>query len=143
MEETIARIAGEFHRRTGRVIVITSGTRSTMEQADAMFEKLVLGQRLTQLYRDYDAASEIQNAYRSNRARGREACVGAMARVLEGQLRRGLVISRHLDATAADVRSRDMSSRERRIFTEIVRAERGVELLQEGTPPHFHLQLDR
>ncbi len=136
MEAVVARIAQEFHRRTGRGIVITSGTRSSREQAAAMFEKLRLGQRLTGLYQDYDAAAEIQAAYRTNRRRGRAPCVAAMARVIEAQMRRGRYISRHLRASAVDVRSRDMNRRERRIFERVVATFRNVSLLDEGRPPH-------
>jgi hypothetical protein len=141
MEAVLARIADAFHRRTGRGIVITSGTRTSREQAAAMFDKLRLGQRLTGLYQDFDAAAEIQSAYRANQRRGRAACVAAMARVIEAQVRRGRYISRHLRASAVDVRSRDMSRRERRIFEEVVATFREVSLLTEGRPPHFHLQL--
>ncbi len=141
MERVVERIAREFHRRTGRELVVTSGTRSSREQAEAMYDKMVLGQRLTRLYRDYDAAAEIQDAYRANRRRGRAACVAAMARVIDAQVRRGRYISRHLHASAADVRSYDLSRRERRVFEEIVRGMREVSLLAEGVPPHYHLQL--
>src|SRR5690606_21888510 len=142
MRPVIARIAAEFHRRTGRGIVITSGTRSPREQADAMYDKLRLGQRLTSLYLDYGAASEIQTAYHDHRRRGRARAVSAMARVIEGQIARGCFISRHLRSSAADVRSRDMTRRQRRIFEQVVARERRVSMLEEGTPPHFHLQLD-
>lgn len=141
MERVIGRIAREFHRRTGRGIHVTSGTRSAREQARAMFEKLRRGQRLTRLYRDYEAASEIQQAYRRHRRDGTGQCVRAMARVIRTQVRRGCYISRHLRASAADVRSRDMSRREQRIFRQVVAGFDEVSLLQEGTPPHFHLQL--
>lgn len=141
MERTVARIAHEFHRRTGRGFVITSGTRTSREQAAAMYDKLRLGQRLTGLYQDYDAAAEIQTAYRANQRRSRTTCITAMARVIEGQVRRGCYISRHLRASAVDVRSRDMSRRERRIFEQVVASFPNVSLLTEGTPPHFHLQL--
>ena len=142
MRPVIARIADDFHRRTGRGIVITSGTRSSREQADAMFDKLRLGQRLTSLYLDFDAASEIQAAYRASQRRGRGQCVAAMARVIEAQMRRGCFISRHLHASAADVRSRDMTRRQRSTFEQVVAGIPEVSLLAEGTPPHFHLQLD-
>lgn len=141
MEQVMGRVAREFHRRTGRGIVVTSGTRSSAEQAEAMYDKLRLGQRLTRLYRDFDAASEIEGAYRAHRRRGRGPCVAAMARVIDAQVRRGLYISRHLQAGAADVRSRDMSRRERRVFEEVVRGVPELSLLAEGVPPHFHLQL--
>lgn len=142
MRPVIARIAREFHRRTGRGIVITSGTRNAYEQARAMYEKLRLGQRLTSIYLDYDAAAEIQAAYDAHRRRGRAPCVNAMARVIERQIARGRYISRHLRESAVDVRSRDMTPRERRIFEQVVATFERVSLLYEGTPPHFHLQLD-
>ena len=141
MEPVIVRIADEFHRRTGRSLEVTSGTRSPVEQADAMYDKITLGQHLTSLYRDFDAATEIQHAYRSHRREGRARCVSAMAQVISRQVRRGCLISRHLSASAADVRSRGMNRRERGIFVQVVRSVRGVSLLEEGTPPHFHLQL--
>lgn len=141
MRPPLNRIAQSFARRTGRRIHITSGTRTPREQADAMYEKIRRGIRLTRLYRNYDAASEIQNAYRRNRRRGRRPTVRAMAAVIRAQIGRGVYISRHLRASAADVRSRNLSRRERHIFREVVRDEGGVSLLQEGRPPHFHLQL--
>jgi hypothetical protein len=140
MEAALGRVADEFHRRTGRGIVVTSGTRSAREQAAAMFIKLRLGQRLTSIYRDQRAASEVQTAYRQH-YRNRDEAVGAMARVIDDQVRRGCYISRHLRASAADVRSRDMSRRERRIFHEIIDRDPALTLLIEGTPPHFHLEL--
>jgi hypothetical protein len=143
MAPVLARISREYHRRTGRGIVVTSGTRSPREQANAMYDKLRLGQQLTRLYRDFDAASEIQSAYRQHRARGRGSAVTAMARVIERQVRRGCYISRHLHAGAADIRSRDMSRRERRAFQQVVARFPEVSLLDEGVPPHFHLQLER
>ncbi len=143
MRAALNRIAREFHRRAGRGFVVTSGTRSPNEQAEAMYQKIRLGQRLTRLYRDYDAAAEIQGAYRANRRRGRQACIRAMARVIDAQVDRGCYISRHLRASAADVRSRDMNRRERRIFEQIIGAADDVSMLAEGVPPHFHLQLAR
>lgn len=141
MQATIARIADAFHERTRRDIVITSGTRSAREQAEAMFDKLQLGQPLTRLYRDFDSAYAIQAAYRAHRRGGRRAAVDAMVRVIDGQVSRGVFISRHLRASAADVRSRDMTRRQRRVFEEVARATRDVSVLAEGTPPHFHLEL--
>jgi hypothetical protein len=141
MRSVVTRIASDFFRRTGRGIVVTSGTRSAREQAAAMYEKMRLGQRLTGLYQDRGAAAEIQSAYRASQRRGRGPCIDAMTRVIEAQVRRGVYISRHLRAGAVDVRSRDMSRRHRRIFQEVVRGFSEVSMLYEGTPPHFHLQL--
>jgi len=135
------QIAAEFRRRTGQRLHVTSGTRTPDQQARAMYDKIRLGQRLTRLYRDYDAASEIQTAYRRNRRQGRAATVRAMAAVIRTQMGRGCYISRHLYASAVDVRSRNLSRRNRRVFRSVVQSVGGVQLLEEGTPPHFHLQL--
>ena len=107
-----------------------------------MYDKLRFGERLTGLYRDFHAASEIQAAYRLHRRRGRHACIVAMAEVIRSQIGRGCFISHHLRASAADVRSRDMTRAQRQVFRDVVAAVGGVSLLEEGTPPHFHLQTD-
>ena len=141
IQPVLRSIADEFRARTGRRLHITSGTRSSLEQAEAMYAKLRMGQRLTRLYRDYESAAAIQRAYRQNRRRGRRRCVAAMAAVIERQVREGTFISLHLRASAADVRSRNMNRRQRRIFRRVVAGHPEVELLEEGRPPHWHLQL--
>lgn len=141
MRTRVAQLARRYHARTGQRLHVTSGTRSPRQQAEAMYDKLRLGVRLTRLYRDYEAASEITQAYRSHRRAGRSRCIGAIARVIRGQVRRGRFISRHLHASAVDIRSRNMNRRQRRIFREIVREAGDIELLEEGRPPHWHLQM--
>lgn len=137
---TVAELAQAFRAAAGRSFHVTSGTRTPLEQAQAMFDKLASGGSLTGLYRDYDAARQIEQAYQRSRRAGRVACVAEMARVVSGQIARGLYISRHLHAGAVDIRSRDMSARERRTFRSVAARRRGVRLLEEGRPPHFHLE---
>ena len=136
----VAQLALAFREAAGRSFHVTSGTRTALEQAQAMFDKLASGGSLTGLYRDYDAARQIEQAYQRSRRGGRVRCVAAMARVLGGQIARGLYISRHLHAGAVDIRSRDMNSRERRTFNRVAVRQRGVRVLEEGRPPHFHLE---
>jgi hypothetical protein len=141
MEGVLQRVGEQYRHRTGHEIHVTSGTRSPEAQAEAMYDKLARGQNILRLYRDEDATREIVQAFRSTRRRDRNASVRAMAGVIRAQMRRGVYISRHLVAGAADIRSRNMSRRERRIFEGLVRQEHDIELLPEGAPPHFHLQL--
>lgn len=140
LRRTVAELAQAFRASAGRSFHVTSGTRTPLGQARAMFDKLASGGRLTGLYRDYDAARQIEEAYRRTRRAGRGPCVAAMARVVSEQIARGLYISRHLHSGAVDIRSRDMSGRERRAFRSLVARRRGVRLLEEGRPPHFHLE---
>lgn len=140
LRSTVAQLAVAFRAASGRTFHVTSGVRTPLEQAEAMFDKLASGGTLTGLYRDYEAARQIEQAYQHARRSGRARCVAAMTRVLMGQIARGLYISRHLYSGAVDVRSRDMSSRERRTFRTVAARQRGVRVLEEGRPPHFHLE---
>lgn len=140
LRATVAQLAVAFRAASGRTFHVTSGVRTPLEQAEAMFDKLASGGTLTGLYRDYEAARQVEQAYQRARRSGRARCVAAMTRVLMGQIARGLYISRHLYSGAVDVRSRDMSSRERRTFRAVVARQRGVRVLEEGRPPHFHLE---
>lgn len=140
LRASVTQLAEAFRTAAGRSFHVTSGARTPLEQARAMFDKLANGGRLTGLYRDYDAARQIEQAYQRARRAGRTPCVAAMARVVSDQVARGLYISRHLHAGAVDIRSRDMNARERRTFRQVVARQRGVRLLEEGRPPHFHLE---
>ncbi len=140
LRNTVAQLAVAFRAASGRSFHVTSGVRTPVEQAEAMFDKLANGSSLTGLYRDYEAARQIEQAYQRSRRSGRPRCVAAMTRVLVGQIARGLYISRHLYSGAVDVRSRDMSARERRTFRQVALRGRGVRVLEEGRPPHFHLE---
>jgi len=140
LRSTVAQLAVAFRAATGRTFHVTSGVRTPFEQAEAMFDKLASGGTLTGLYRDYEAAHQVELAYQRARRGGRARCVAAMTRVLLAQIARGLYISRHLYSGAVDVRSRDMSARERRTFRTVATRQRGVRLLEEGRPPHFHLE---
>lgn len=140
LRNTVAQLAVAFRAASGRTFHVTSGVRTPLEQAEAMFDKLANGASLTGLYRDYEAARQIEQAYQRARRSGRVRCVAAMTRVLTSQIARGLYISRHLYSGAVDVRSRDMTPRERRTFRTVATRQRGVRVLEEGRPPHFHLE---
>lgn len=141
IRERLERIASRYFRATGRRVVVTSGTRGPHGQAAAMFGKLARGSNLVRLYRNRRAARAIQNAYRSGRRlkRSRAEIVGAMAGVITNQVDQGVYISKHLLSGAVDVRSRNLSRADRRALRQAVAAERGVRVLEEHKPPHFHL----
>jgi hypothetical protein len=106
-----------------------------------MYQKLRQGDNLVRLYRNRRAASEVQMAY--TRSRGptipRETIVQEMAGVIEGQIEQGVYLSRHLVDGAVDVRSRDLTRRQKRAFRAAVRSEPRVRVMLERRPPHFHL----
>jgi hypothetical protein len=144
VEARLARIADAYFRRTGKPLVLTSGTRDAERQAQAMVEVLRLGGDIVRLYRNKAAARELKRAYdlarQSNRSQ--PETVDALAAVLRAQMDRGVYVSAHLRAGAVDVRSYDMSAADRRAFVEGAREVGGAEVIEESAPPHFHLQLE-
>jgi len=143
VERKIAKVATVYHRRTGKPLVITSGTRGPAEQARAMYRLLTLGTDIVALYKNKSAAQEIRTLYlRGKSRREPEATiVRAMSAAIRRQITRGVYISAHLRAGAVDVRNRDMTVTERRAFKSCVAHAGGISLLEEHKPPHFHLQI--
>ncbi len=141
LEARLEAVARALFRATGRRLLVTSGTRSAERQAAAMYVKARLGSNLRRVYRS-DLAAPIVRAYRRGRKNKatKAEIVAEMAAVIEAQMARGLYISRHLRAGAIDVRSRGLSRNERQALRAAIRADGGIRLLEEGRPPHFHLE---
>ncbi len=144
IEEKLNSIGATYEKRTGRTFVVTSGTRDAESQAEAIYDKLSLGEDILKLYKDKAAALELKRAYETGRSKdkSRAATVLAITEAIRAQMRRGVYISAHLKAGAADVRTSTMTIAERRAFVDVARAAGGVMVLEETVPPHFHLQLE-
>jgi len=56
VERKLAKVASVYHRRTGKPLVITSGTRDPSAQARAMYQLLSLGTDVVGLYKNKSAA---------------------------------------------------------------------------------------
>ena len=144
VERKVALIAESYRRRTGKTLVLTSGTRDVARQAEAMHELLRLGADLSRIYKNRDAVKEVTAAYQRARAERRppRAAIEAVAAVLREQMQRGVYVSAHLRAGAVDVRSRGMSASDKRAFVAGVEEVGGAEVIEEVTPPHFHVELE-
>ena len=140
----LERIAARFHKVTKRRLVITGGSRTPTRQAELMHEKLDHGDNLLALY-EKALATEIQGAYHDGVKRHftRPKQIVAIRDVILAQIKRGLYVSRHLQAGAADVRSINMTPARVQAFRAAVAAEPGVTLLDErdAAEQHFHLSL--
>lgn len=141
----IHQLDDAFFRRTGKHLIVVSGTRDPGRQARAMIRVIELGGSLTKLYEDREAAAEIQKAYeRARGARKRpEEVVAAVQSTLQAQIQRGVYISAHLRAGAVDIRSTIMTEADRKAFRAAVREVGNISLLEEHRPPHFHLEIER
>jgi hypothetical protein len=144
VSDKVDAIDDAYFRRTGKHITVTSGTRDATRQAKAMYKMLRLGGDVLRLYRNKEAVREVKRAYDAGRAAGKapDDVVASMYSVIQRQIARGVYISAHLRAGAVDIRSRDMSSADKKAFAAAVTEAKGVTLLEESTPPHFHLQVD-
>ena len=136
----VKKIADAYHTATTKKITITRGTASASSQADAMYGKLIGGDKLT-VYTDQVSAKAIKKAYDDAKAakKTKIAIIKDMTAVIEAQIKKGKYISKHLRAGAVDVRSRDMSATEKTAFEKAAKAV-ATKVILETTPPHFHLQ---
>lgn len=143
VESKVAAIADAYHRRTTKDIVVTSGTRSAAEQAQAMYDKLELGDDIVKLYGSKKRVKQIKKAYDDGKAAAKSApeIKADMTAVINQQIADGAYISKHLRAGAVDIRSRDMSATEKTAFRESVAEVGGMSVILETKPPHFHLQM--
>ncbi|WP_437738560.1 hypothetical protein [Sorangium sp. So ce1335] len=144
VEEKLADIADAYFRRTGKELVVTSGTRDPARQAEAMHELFRHGADVLGLYKDKAAAREIKSAYEEGLAAEQppEALVEALEDVIRAQIDRGVFISAHLREGAVDVRNRDMTPADKRAFLDGIEEVGGVLALEESRPPHYHLQIE-
>lgn len=142
--EKVDEIDDAYFRRTGKHLTVTSGTRDAGQQARAMYKMMRLGGDPVRLYRNKEAAREIKRAYEQARGakKSPDAVVNEVYAVIQKQMARGIYISAHLRAGAVDVRSRDLSRAEKKHFQASVGSMKDVQMLEEFTPPHFHLQID-
>ncbi len=139
----LRRIAERYFRTTGRRLTVTSGTRTPLEQAEAMSAKVRFGGSLG-IYKNRDVVRALRNAAKQARRAGlgRSGAVKAMAEIIEAELRRGNPISRHLVRGAVDLRTIGLSTSDRHALRAAIAAEPGVSFLVERRPPHLHLSFD-
>jgi hypothetical protein len=131
-----------YFGKTRKRLVITSGTRDAARQAKAMYKVMKLGGDIVRLYKNKAAATEIKQAYDRTAGKTPDEVVSAMYDVIRGQIQRGVYISAHLRAGAVDIRNRTMSVLEKKAFVESMAGIGDVRVLEEFSPPHFHVQID-
>ncbi|HMB58065.1 MAG TPA: RHS repeat-associated core domain-containing protein [Arenimonas sp.] len=134
-ETVVSNQADEYSRITGNKLIVTDGLRTPREQASRMLYKIRHGEGV-RIYRNHAAAMEILNSYRSAKI-SKSNPLDAMERTISDQVGRGVYISDHLGNTAIDFRSRDVN---RRAFSEAAGVAGATLILDEGVPPHLHVQ---
>lgn len=138
---TLDRIANAFHRKTGRDLVVTDGTRTIAAQAKLVALNLSEGKNIVALYAEKELAREVTRAYRSvPREQRAERGVAVVESTLRAQVERGEYLSKHMRKGAIDLRVSDLSAEQRKVLAKIIR-QADVVLVDEsrGKRPHYHL----
>lgn len=141
IKRKVKTIADKYYALTNKDIVVTSGTRTSQSQAEAMYAKLAGGDKLT-VYKNQSAAKEIKKAYDDGQVskKSKAQIIKDIKTVIDKQISRNVYISKHLKKGAVDIRSRDMSASEKTNFKKSAKGIASIIIL-ETVPPHFHLQL--
>jgi len=141
VEKKAGEVADAFFAQTGKKIVITDGLRTAADQAARVLVKIQLNN--LSIFLNQKAAQEIKRAHDIAVSAGKSKAqvLAAMTAVIEDQITRKVFISKHLTGRAFDVRSNDMTTQRKQTFKQVVQHVGGVSMIDEGKPPHFHLQL--
>ncbi len=136
----VAKVAAAFFQATGKDLVVTSAYRGPDEQAAAMYGKFIGPE--WNIYKDKVALTEIHSVFLKDRAAGksREDTIKDMAEVIRRQVGQHRYISSHLIATAVDFRKIGLSATEKAALVKAARDAGGRVVIDEGAPPHLHVQ---
>ncbi len=139
-KEKMGKIADEYNRLTGKKVTITDTNRTPKDQAERVYDKIKKGE--AGIYTQKNLLGEVKTAYKAGVAKREtpKQITDRMAKVIQDQVNKGQYISRHLIGEGVDVRSRDMSTKEKESFKEVVKNIGGASVLKEDD--HFHIQID-
>jgi hypothetical protein len=120
--EKLELIADEYYEQTGRVLYVTSGSRTPKRQAAAMYDNFINNRNQIPPYKDRRSFNEIKAIYEMGREQhwSKNKTVDKMTSVIQKQIAHGRYISRHLRGNGVDVRIRDMSQDQRQAFEDAV-----------------------
>jgi hypothetical protein len=144
IEAKVAAIGQNYSRIGKAPLVVTSGNRTALKQAEAMRVKISMGENLLKLYGNKKAASQVVQAYKQAKWAGQSkaAVVEQMAQVIEEQVGQGVFISNHLREGAVDIRTKGLSKWAKAKLIESAEMVPGVRVHDESTPPHLHVDID-
>lgn len=110
-------------------LVVTSGIRTTEEQASAMMKKRNLKDDLVALYGEkVKPVLAVDNT------------VPAMKAVLDDMVKKGVYMSQHMQANSVDLRSTGWNADQKKKVMDAVK-KLGATPLLETKPPHLHITL--
>ncbi|HEX9959908.1 MAG TPA: hypothetical protein VGB00_03190, partial [Pyrinomonadaceae bacterium] len=138
LEPLLSTLTRRYHQRMGKMLHITSGYRSPKEQAAAMHFNLEK-YGITYVANTYGGRPEVWeviSAFQQNREDKKKA-IYLMTKILQAQVRRKKIISRHMLERAFDIRSRGKEAASLAVLREIVQAMRGKVVVEKD---HYHVE---
>ena len=124
--------------RLAEDIVVTSGIRTALSQAQTLITKIRLyateDEALAALHALYRRDDLIDDFWPSR------GSVTELAAALEGQIARGNLLSSHLSGRALDLRVRGYTP-EALAALEVACVAEGGRVVTEGKPPHMHVEI--
>lgn len=142
IEDRVSAMARTFRATKGVKLTVTSGTRSSQEQAEAMYNRRHDGSDGSD-YANHKAFNEIDAVYQSGIKSGSnpKQIIADMRRVIDGQVAKGVYISKHLTGHAVDIKIRDLTARQLHKLKVAAQAHAGRTHLEGNRlHPHLHVQ---
>ncbi len=112
-------------------IVVTSGTRSARQQAQAMFTKIELGDSTLRVYRDRQFAQSIIDVFPN---------IVEATKIVQEYADSGKG-SAHLRGLGVDIRSRSLTASQIQKIIDVSKTLNANAIL-ERTPPHIHVTVE-
>ncbi len=142
----INNIAKKFMEKYKKKIVITSGARTPLLQARAMYKNFRAENGVEQQRRKYKRQKlfdEIATVYLTEKKTGETHCISMMAKVIEKQVSKGAYISEHLLESAFDIRTKMFKEHEISYLIEIIKGYKYLSFQDKRNSkrPHIHVQL--
>jgi len=140
IKQKVSQIADRYYLATGKDILITSGRRSYLGQAIAMYNNRIDGGRFER-YKAKEIIDILENIFKRGRAnkKSKSEIVQEMEKVISTYAKRGIYISKHIIDGAVDVQSKFMTSAQKEAFR-IAATGIATTILLETVRPHWHLQ---
>ncbi len=137
----IGQIADRYFKATGEDIVITSGRRTFLQQAEEMYDNRLRRGRFGN-FKAKRMIAILEDIFKqgTNDQKTKTEITQEMSQIISIFAKRGIFISKHIIDGAVDVRSRDMKTSKQREAFRMAASGIATSVILESNPPHWHLQ---
>lgn len=140
IEQQVSLIADKYYNLIGESIVITSGRRSYLRQAELMYG-LRIGRGKFGNYKAKDVIDLLEETFNKGQKANKAGSkiIQEMEKIISSHAKRGIYISTHIIDGAVDVKSHGMSPEQLEAF-KIAATGIATYVVLEFNPYHWHIQ---